>query len=91
MKQEIHPNYNEISVICACGSTFQTRSTMKDDLHIEICSACHPFFTGKQKLVDTAGRVDRFNKRYARGAAATDVVIEPVAEAVSETAAEATS
>ena len=70
MKPEIHPNYTEISVICACGSTFQTRSTMKDDLHIEICSACHPFFTGKQKLVDTAGRVDRFNKRYARGAAA---------------------
>ena len=71
MKQEIHPNYAEISVACACGSTFQTRSTMKDDLHIEICSACHPFFTGKQKLVDTAGRVDRFNKRYARGAAPT--------------------
>jgi large subunit ribosomal protein L31 len=69
MKQEIHPKYNEISVICACGSTFQTRSTLGDDLHIEICSACHPFFTGKQKLVDTAGRVDRFNKRYARGAA----------------------
>ena len=83
MKKEIHPNYNEISVICACGSTFQTRSTMSEDLHIEICSACHPFFTGKQKLVeissashpfytgketvlDTAGRVDRFNKRYAR-------------------------
>ena len=74
MKNEIHPNYNEISVVCACGSVFQTRSTLKDDLHIEICSACHPFFTGKQKLVDTAGRVDRFNKRYARGAAATEVV-----------------
>ncbi len=72
MKPEIHPNYHEISVICACGSTFGTRSTMKDDLHIEICSACHPFFTGKQKLVDTAGRVDRFNKRYARGAAAAE-------------------
>jgi len=71
MKPEIHPNYNEISVICACGSTFKTRSTMSEDLHIEICSACHPFFTGKQKLVDTAGRVDRFNKRYARGAAET--------------------
>lgn len=70
MKPEIHPDYNEISVVCACGSTFKTRSTMKDDLHIEICSECHPFFTGKQKLVDTAGRVDRFNKRYARGAAA---------------------
>lgn len=66
MKPEIHPNYNEINVICACGNNFKTRSTMKDDLHIEICSDCHPFFTGKQKLIDTAGRVDRFNKRYAR-------------------------
>jgi len=70
MKTDIHPNYNEITVSCACGSVFQTRSTMGEELHIEICSACHPFFTGKQKLVDTAGRVDRFNKRYARGAAA---------------------
>ena len=66
MKPEIHPKYNEISVACACGNTFKTRSTMKDDLQIEICSECHPFFTGKQKLIDTAGRVDRFNKRYAR-------------------------
>lgn len=66
MKQGIHPNYNEITVTCACGNNFQTKSTGKD-LHIEICSECHPFFTGKQKLVDTAGRVDRFNKRYARG------------------------
>jgi len=70
MKPEIHPKYNEISVACACGNTFKTRSTMKDDLQIEICSECHPFFTGKQKLVDTAGRVDRFNRRYARSAAA---------------------
>jgi large subunit ribosomal protein L31 len=66
MKPEIHPQYNEINVSCACGSTFKTRSTMKDDLQIEICSECHPFFTGKQKLVDTAGRVDRFNKRYGK-------------------------
>ncbi len=66
MKPEIHPKYTEISVACACGNTFKTRSTMKDDLQIEICSECHPFFTGKQKLIDTAGRVDRFNKRYAR-------------------------
>jgi large subunit ribosomal protein L31 len=66
MKPEIHPNYNEITVTCACGNSFKTRSTMKDDLGIEICSDCHPFFTGKQKLIDTAGRVDRFNKRYAR-------------------------
>ncbi|MFL6374321.1 MAG: 50S ribosomal protein L31 [Pyrinomonadaceae bacterium] len=70
MKQDIHPNYNDVTVTCACGNTFQTRST-GGDLHIEICSDCHPFFTGKQKLVDTAGRVDRFNKRYQRGAAAT--------------------
>jgi large subunit ribosomal protein L31 len=70
MKQEIHPNYEEINVTCACGNSFKTRSTNGEDLHIEICSECHPFFTGKQKLVDTAGRVDRFNKRYARGAEA---------------------
>ena len=69
MKPEIHPNYEEITVACACGNNFQTRSTMGENLNIEICSECHPFFTGKQKLVDTAGRVDRFNKRYARGAA----------------------
>jgi len=67
MKQDIHPNYHEINVICACGHSFKTGSTMKDDLHVEICSDCHPFFTGKQKLVDTAGRVDRFKRRYARG------------------------
>ncbi|CAN5211878.1 MAG: 50S ribosomal protein L31 [Pyrinomonadaceae bacterium] len=66
MKEAIHPKYNEIKVSCACGETFTTRSTMKNDLHVEICSACHPFFTGKQKLVDTAGRVDRFNKRYGK-------------------------
>jgi large subunit ribosomal protein L31 len=64
MKPEIHPEYAEINVSCACGHAFKTRSTRKTDLHIEICSNCHPFFTGKQKLVDTAGRVDRFNKRY---------------------------
>lgn len=66
MKQGIHPAYHEIKVHCACGETFMTRSTRKDDLNVEICSACHPFFTGKQKLIDTAGRVDRFNKRYGK-------------------------
>ena len=66
MKPGIHPEYHEITVSCACGETFKTRSTKKGDLHVEICSACHPFFTGKQKLVDTAGRVDRFNKRYGK-------------------------
>lgn len=66
MKQDIHPAYADINVTCACGNTFQTRSTRKTDLQVEICSACHPFFTGKQKLVDTAGRVDRFNRRYGK-------------------------
>ena len=66
MKAEIHPKYETIKVTCVCGNQFETRSTKKDDLNIEICSECHPFFTGKQKLVDTAGRVDRFNRRYAR-------------------------
>lgn len=68
MKPEIHPEYKAISVSCACGGKFETRSTLKEDLLVEICSECHPFFTGKQKLVDTAGRVDRFNKRYQRKA-----------------------
>jgi large subunit ribosomal protein L31 len=71
MKPGIHPEYREITVTCACGETFKTRSTKKDDLHVEICSACHPFFTGKQKLVDTAGRVDRFNRRYGKMPAAS--------------------
>lgn len=76
MKQGIHPAYHEITVHCACGESFQTRSTRKTDLNVEICSACHPFFTGKQKLVDTAGRVDRFNKRYARSQAAQSAQTE---------------
>jgi len=66
MKKDIHPNYHEVRVVCACGSAFATRSTYKSDvLHVEICSSCHPFFTGKQKLVDSAGRVERFEKKYA--------------------------
>ncbi|MBZ2180648.1 MAG: 50S ribosomal protein L31 [Acidobacteriota bacterium] len=68
MKAGIHPAYNLLNVICACGSTFQTRSTQKTDLRVEICSACHPFFTGRQKLIDTEGRVDRFNKRMLKSA-----------------------
>lgn len=65
MKDGIHPNYDTCTVKCACGNTFETKST-KSELKVDICSKCHPFFTGKQKLVDTGGRVDRFNKRYAR-------------------------
>lgn len=63
MKDGIHPNYNEAKITCICGNVIETRSTAKN-IDVEICSACHPFFTGKQKLVDTAGRIDRFNKRY---------------------------
>lgn len=63
MKEGIHPKYNDVMVKCACGNSFQTRST-KTEISTEICSACHPFFTGKQKLVDTAGRVERFRKKY---------------------------
>ncbi|HEY1203840.1 MAG: 50S ribosomal protein L31 [Bryobacteraceae bacterium] len=65
MKAGIHPVYNEISIICACGNQFRTRSTHKGDIRVEICSKCHPFFTGRQRLVDTAGRIERFNKKYA--------------------------
>lgn len=64
MKPEIHPAYREITVKCSCGNTFATRSTASGDLHIEICSQCHPFYTGKQKIVDTAGRVDKFRRKY---------------------------
>ncbi len=64
MKQGIHPEMHTVTVVCACGNTFQTRST-KEELRLEICSQCHPFFTGKQKLIDSAGRVERFRRRYA--------------------------
>ncbi len=64
MKDGIHPEYEATTATCACGSTFQTRSTRKE-LAVDICAACHPFFTGKQRLVDTQGRVDRFRRRYA--------------------------
>jgi large subunit ribosomal protein L31 len=65
-KQGIHPNYETIRVVCACGHSFETRSTHKGDIHMEICSNCHPFFTGKQKMIDTAGRVERFRRKYAQ-------------------------
>ncbi len=67
MKKGIHPEYNVIKVTCACGNNFETRSTKKA-INVEICSACHPFYTGKQKLIDSEGRVDRFNKKYAKKA-----------------------
>ena len=64
MKAGIHPAYNEVKVTCACGNAFQTRSTHKGDMRVEICANCHPFFTGRQKLIDTEGRVDRFTKKF---------------------------
>ena len=64
MKEGIHPKYNDVTVKCACGNSFQTRST-KAEISTEICSACHPFYTGKQKMVDTAGRVEKFRQKYA--------------------------
>ena len=70
MKQGIHPDYVEAHVTCTCGNEFVTRST-KPQIHVEICSACHPFYTGRQKLVDTGGRVERFQRRVARGRRAT--------------------
>jgi large subunit ribosomal protein L31 len=63
MKDNIHPKYEPATITCACGNVIETRSTAQD-IHVEICSACHPFFTGKQKLVDTAGRIERFRKKY---------------------------
>ena len=66
MKAGIHPQYEEVNVICACGNTFRTRSTHKGDIRVEICSNCHPFFTGRQRVVDTEGRVDRFQKKYQK-------------------------
>jgi large subunit ribosomal protein L31 len=67
MKEKIHPKYVEVNVVCACGETFKTRSTKGREIRLEICSKCHPFFTGKQKLIDTAGRVERFNRKYNKG------------------------
>ena len=67
MKKGLHPELNVVTAICACGNTFVTRSTAKE-LRLEICAACHPFFSGKQKLIDTAGRVERFNRRYGKTA-----------------------
>ena len=67
MKADIHPKYTEIKVLCSCGNQFTTRSTLGRELHVEVCSACHPFYTGQQKILDAGGRVDQFKKRYRRG------------------------
>jgi large subunit ribosomal protein L31 len=86
MKSAIHPKYHEVTVTCACGETFKTRST-NPELRLEICSKCHPFFTGRQKLIDSAGRVERFEKRYKPVAAAAATAAETAkAPAVSRSA-----
>ncbi|NQY51295.1 MAG: 50S ribosomal protein L31 [Piscirickettsiaceae bacterium] len=64
MKTKIHPEYNEINVVCSCGNTFKTNSTRKANLTLDVCAECHPFYTGKQKILDTAGRVDKFRQKY---------------------------
>ena len=83
MKEGIHPRYEKCSIVCACGNVVETRST-KESIHVEICSACHPFFTGKQKLVDTAGRVERFNRKYgSKSAQSSDKASEKGSGATS--------
>ena len=87
MKEGIHPKYHEVEVRCACGATWHTRST-KPELHLEICNNCHPFFTGRQKLIDTEGRVERFTKRFgAQSASATKARVSAARAAKAEKAA----
>ena len=90
MKNDIHPKYGDIQVTCSCGNTFTTRSTVVKPLHVEVCSACHPFYTGKQKVMDTAGRIDKFRQRYAAkpaaaqpAVAAKPVIAKPAAKSKS--------
>ncbi|MBH98127.1 MAG: 50S ribosomal protein L31 [Rhodospirillaceae bacterium] len=64
MKKDIHPAYDKITITCSCGNTFETRSTNGADMHLDVCSKCHPFYTGQQKIMDTAGRVDKFRRKY---------------------------
>ena len=89
MKDKIHPQLFDVNVHCACGNEFVTRSTKKD-MRVEVCAAGHPFFTGKQKLMDTAGRVEKFNRKYAKkvevAAPAAEAQVEAVAEVVAEAA-----
>ena len=90
MKEGIHPKYAEVEVRCACGNTFKTRST-KPDLHLEICAACHPFFTGRQKLIDTEGRVERFNKKFGLQTSEQRKTAEKAAKATKVAAAKKTA
>jgi large subunit ribosomal protein L31 len=81
MKPEIHPQLTKVTITCACGNVMETFSTLGKDFNVEICSSCHPFFTGKQRLVDSAGRIERFQKKYAKGSKKkTETKKEPAAE-----------
>ncbi len=93
MKTDIHPEYGTTEVVCSCGNTFTTRSTAGESMHVELCNECHPFFTGKQKLVDSGGRVERFQRRYGKktftdeapgGAVAAEEVVEVPADAAPD-------
>ncbi len=84
MKAAIHPDYVETVITCACGNSWETRST-KPQIHVDVCSACHPYFTGEQRIVDTAGRVERFRRRYARGQAAAPAAAGGEADAAQAT------
>ena len=90
VKEGIHPNYQEVDARCACGNTFKTRST-KPELHLEICSACHPFFTGRQKLIDTEGRVERFNKKFGLQTSEQRKTAEKAAKATKAAATKKTA
>ena len=79
MKPKIHPDYVDCKVSCGCGNSFMTRSTRKE-IHVEVCSACHPFYTGRQKFVDTAGRIEKFNRKYAAKKGKPDPAAAPAAE-----------
>ena len=81
MKADIHPAYGETEVSCTCGNTFTTRSTAKDGvIHVEVCAACHPFYTGKQKILDVGGRVERFERRFGKAAAANKTTAAETAD-----------
>ena len=87
MKTAIHPEYNEIAVACSCGNKFKTSSTTGKDIHVEVCAACHPFYTGKQKILDTAGRVEKFKNKYASTATKAKAKADKAAAAAATDAA----
>jgi len=90
MKTEIHPNYNELVATCSCGNVITVGSTRAESIYLDVCSACHPFYTGKQKVADTGGRIDRFNKRFgaSKKEAAPEVAVEAAPEVLVEAAPE---